>query len=223
MKIDFVAEAGASGALAILVNDGRGLAGEGGSHDAATGGALTKAMGASRFTGGANSSLVVAAPSGVTADSIVLVGAGEFTGRGAARDVSGELACVVELGARNLDIEAGTLPRPPGFADHRGQANAGGLGAAFDGGRLGLRERAAAAAFARKPQRHGEPDLEFPGTIVAGEAVGLVTCLERRRLRGPGFGRTALRSKAISSVPLVLHCPWPPASMRDAGRSSASL
>lgn len=77
MKIDFVAEAGAAGALALLVNDGRSLAGEGAQHDAATGGALTKAMGASRFTGGANSSLVVAAPSGVKADSIVLVGAGD--------------------------------------------------------------------------------------------------------------------------------------------------
>ena len=77
MKIEFVAEAGATGALAILVNDGRSLAGEGASHDAATGGALTKAMGASRFTGGANSSLVVAAPAGAQADSIVLVGAGE--------------------------------------------------------------------------------------------------------------------------------------------------
>jgi len=53
----------------------------------------------------------------------VLVGASELTGPGAARDVGGELACVVELPARDLDIDAGTLPVPPGFADRCGQAN----------------------------------------------------------------------------------------------------
>ncbi len=77
MNIDFVAEAASTGSLAILVHDGRVLAGTGSDHDAAAGGALTKAMGNSRFTGGASSSLVVAAPSGVNADTIVLVGAGD--------------------------------------------------------------------------------------------------------------------------------------------------
>jgi leucyl aminopeptidase len=77
MQIDFVADAHRSGALAILVHDGRVLAGAGGDHDAATSGGLTKAMGASRFTGGANSTTVVAAPSGLTADLVVLSGAGD--------------------------------------------------------------------------------------------------------------------------------------------------
>jgi leucyl aminopeptidase len=76
MQIAFVAEAGVSQTLAILVHEGRALAGAGGEHDTATSGALSRAMGTSRFTGAANSSLVVAAPSGVKADTVVLVGAG---------------------------------------------------------------------------------------------------------------------------------------------------
>jgi leucyl aminopeptidase len=77
MIIDFVAEAGAAGVHAILVHEGRTLAGSGGAQDAAAGGSLTKAMSNSRFTGGATSTLVVAAPAGVQADTILLVGAGE--------------------------------------------------------------------------------------------------------------------------------------------------
>ncbi|WP_425989680.1 leucyl aminopeptidase [Brevundimonas sp. TWP2-3-2] len=112
MKIDFVAEAGAAGVLAILVHDGRSLAGAGGDHDAAAGGALTRAMSASRFTGGANSSLIIAAPSGVKADTIVLVGAGEA---GKFDDLALETAAgaaynAVKLsGAETLTIDLGHL------------------------------------------------------------------------------------------------------------------
>ncbi|WP_426039310.1 leucyl aminopeptidase [Brevundimonas sp. DC300-4] len=112
MKIDFVAEAGAAGVLAILVHDGRSLAGAGGDHDAAADGSLTRAMSASRFTGGANSSLIIAAPSGVKADSIVLVGAGEA---GKFDDLALETAAgaayhAVKLsGAETLTIDLGHL------------------------------------------------------------------------------------------------------------------
>ena len=112
MKIDFVAEAGAAGVLAILVHDGRSLAGAGGDHDAAAGGSLTRAMSASRFTGGANSSLIIAAPTGVKADSIVLVGAGEA---GKFDDLALETAAgaaynAVKLsGAETLTIDLGHL------------------------------------------------------------------------------------------------------------------
>ena len=112
MKIDFVAEAGAAGVLAILVHDGRSLAGAGGDHDAAAGGSLTRAMSASRFTGGANSSLIIAAPTGVKADSIVLVGAGEA---GKLDDLALETAAgaaynAVKLsGAETLTIDLGHL------------------------------------------------------------------------------------------------------------------
>lgn len=112
MKIDFVAEAGAAGVLAILVHDGRSLAGAGGDHDAAAGGALTRAMSTSRFTGGANSSLIVAAPSGVKADSIVLVGAGE-AGKFdelALETAAGTAYNAVKLsGAETLTIDLGHL------------------------------------------------------------------------------------------------------------------
>src|SRR5690606_24136850 len=76
MKIEFVASPSAAEILAVLVHDGRALAGTGSALDAAASGALTKAMTNSRFNGGANSSLMVAAPAGVDANSVLLVGAG---------------------------------------------------------------------------------------------------------------------------------------------------
>jgi leucyl aminopeptidase len=77
MKIEFVASADAAEVLAVLVHDGRSFAGNGQAVDNATSGALTKAMTASRFTGGSNSTLIVAAPAGVSAGTIVLTGAGD--------------------------------------------------------------------------------------------------------------------------------------------------
>ena len=77
MKIEFVASASAAEVLAVLVNEGRAFAGMGSQLDTATSGALTKAMNSSRFTGGSNSTLIVAAPAGGDAGTIVLTGAGD--------------------------------------------------------------------------------------------------------------------------------------------------
>ncbi|WP_439477317.1 leucyl aminopeptidase [Brevundimonas sp.] len=77
MKIEFVASAGAAEVLAVLVHEGRVLSGRGPEVDTATSGALTKAMTASRFTGGTNNTLAVTAPAGVDAGTILLSGAGE--------------------------------------------------------------------------------------------------------------------------------------------------
>ena len=77
MKIEFVAQSGPAEILAVLVHEDRVLAGAGSDHDSATSGALTRAMGKSRFKGGAMSSHMVAAPVGVEADSVLLVGAGD--------------------------------------------------------------------------------------------------------------------------------------------------
>ncbi|MDY6925110.1 MAG: M17 family peptidase N-terminal domain-containing protein, partial [Pseudomonadota bacterium] len=77
MKIEFVASASGAEALAVLVHEGRAFHGAGAGLDTASSGALTKAMNHSRFTGGSNSTLVVAAPTGVDAGAIVLTGAGE--------------------------------------------------------------------------------------------------------------------------------------------------
>jgi leucyl aminopeptidase len=80
MKIEFVAAAGAAEVLAVLVHEERALAGAGAGLDQATGGALTKALSKSRMTGKAGQTLTVAAPSGVEADSVLLVGAGAADG-----------------------------------------------------------------------------------------------------------------------------------------------
>ena len=76
MKIEFVASPSAAQILAVLVHEGRTFAGKGAELDAATSGALAKAMGSSRFNGATNTTLNVAAPAGVDAGSILLVGAG---------------------------------------------------------------------------------------------------------------------------------------------------
>ena len=59
MKIEFVASASAAEVLAVLVHEGRSFHGNGADLDTAASGALTRAMNASRFTGGSNSTLVV--------------------------------------------------------------------------------------------------------------------------------------------------------------------
>ncbi len=76
MKIEFVASSGAAEILALLVHEGRALAGTGPTLDQAASGALAKAMKNSRFNGAANSSLNVAAPAGIDANAVLLVGAG---------------------------------------------------------------------------------------------------------------------------------------------------
>ena len=76
MKIEFVASPSAAEILAVLVHDGRALAGTGSALDVAASGALTKAMANSRFNGASNSHLTVAAPAGVDANAVLLVGAG---------------------------------------------------------------------------------------------------------------------------------------------------
>ena len=79
MKVEFVTASTGAEVLAVLVHADRKLSGAASAADAAAGGALTRAMGASRFTGGANSTLAVAAPAGVEAQTVLLVGAGAET------------------------------------------------------------------------------------------------------------------------------------------------
>ncbi|MFN7112636.1 MAG: leucyl aminopeptidase [Brevundimonas sp.] len=76
MKIEFVAAVDAAEILAVPVHDNRALSGSAPDLDAKTSGALTKAMSKSRFVGKAGQTLSIAAPSGVNADSVLLVGAG---------------------------------------------------------------------------------------------------------------------------------------------------
>jgi len=112
MKIEFVANAGAAEVVAVMVHDDRALAGTGVALDAAAGGALTRAMANSRFTGAANSSHVVSAPAGVDAHTVVLVGAGPAgeLDEQAIEQIAGAAYNAVKLsGAEVLTLDFGHL------------------------------------------------------------------------------------------------------------------
>jgi leucyl aminopeptidase len=79
MKIEFVAAEAAAGpkaVIAALASEGAPLSGAAALLDAATGGALERAIGGSRFTGAKGQTLDLVAPHGVDAARIVLVGSG---------------------------------------------------------------------------------------------------------------------------------------------------
>ena len=109
MKIEFVASKGAAEVLAVLVSEGRVFVGMGSQLDTATSGALTRAMSSSRFTGGSNSSLIVAAPAGVDAGTIVLTGAGDpakFDDLALEAAAGAAYHAVKMSGSRSLTIDA---------------------------------------------------------------------------------------------------------------------
>lgn len=76
MKIEFVAAVDAAEILAVPVFEDRTFSAAGTALDGKANGALTKAAGKGRFTGKAGQSLSIAAPAGVEADAVLLVGAG---------------------------------------------------------------------------------------------------------------------------------------------------
>ena len=80
MEIEFAPSGSAQGeplsAIATPVFDGLTLAGAGEAIDGAAGGALSRALAGSRFTGAKGQTLDVLAPSGMHASRVVLVGAG---------------------------------------------------------------------------------------------------------------------------------------------------
>ncbi|MEE2848443.1 MAG: leucyl aminopeptidase [Pseudomonadota bacterium] len=76
MKIEFVAAVDAAEILAVPVFEDRTFTAAGTALDGKANGALTKAAGTGRFTGKAGQSLSIAAPAGVEADAVLLVGAG---------------------------------------------------------------------------------------------------------------------------------------------------
>ena len=76
MKIEFVAAVDAAEILAVPIFEDRTFTAAGTALDGKANGALTKAAGKGRFTGKAGQSLSIAAPAGVEADVVLLVGAG---------------------------------------------------------------------------------------------------------------------------------------------------
>ena len=112
MKISFAAPGRPrSGALVVGAFDGAALDGPAAEADAAGGGALSRAVGASRFTGKPNQTLTLLAPPGLAASRILLLGlgeAGKFDARAAqaaggtaaaALAATGDKAATVALGA----------------------------------------------------------------------------------------------------------------------------
>lgn len=76
MKIEFVAAVDAAEILAVPVFEDRTFTAAGTALDGKANGALTKAAGKGRFIGKAGQSLSIAAPAGVEAHAVLLVGAG---------------------------------------------------------------------------------------------------------------------------------------------------
>ena len=112
MKIEFVAAVDAAEILAVPVFEDRTFTAAGTALDGKTNGALTKAAGKGRFTGKAGQSLSIAAPAGVEADTVLLVGAG---GKDKLDDLAVEAfggnayAAVKLSGAEVLTIDASDL------------------------------------------------------------------------------------------------------------------
>lgn len=107
MKIKF-ASAPAKGSIAVAAFDKAELSKAAKDADKATGGAISRAIGASRFKGSAGDTLVITAPSGIDGDRLVVFGVGkkkpdgnamEQAGAGLAKAVltSGETALAVDL------------------------------------------------------------------------------------------------------------------------------
>ncbi|OGN49051.1 MAG: leucyl aminopeptidase [Caulobacterales bacterium RIFOXYB1_FULL_67_16] len=112
MKIEFVAAVDVAEILAVPVHEDRTLAGSGADLDAKSGGALTRAMSKGRFVGKAGQTLSVAAPTGVNADAILLVGAGaaDKIDDLAVEAFGGNAYAAVKLsGAEVLTIDASNL------------------------------------------------------------------------------------------------------------------
>jgi len=112
MKIEFVAAVDAAEILAVPVFEDRAFTPAGVALDAKTSGALTKAAGKGRFTGKSGQSLSVAAPAGVNADTVLLVGAGAQDKQDdlAVEAFGGNAYAAVKLsGADTLTIDASDL------------------------------------------------------------------------------------------------------------------
>jgi len=99
---------GASGALAVIAFEGSLLSGDIGAVNAATGGAIERALAGSRFTGAAGQTLDLIAPQGLDVARLVLVGAGKhevFDGRAAELAAARAFQAVKTSGAETLVIQ----------------------------------------------------------------------------------------------------------------------
>ena len=103
----------ADSALAVLVFEGEAPQGAAAALDAATGGAIARALGGGRFKGAAGGTLELVAPAGVTCDRLVLVGAGPrdaLDGPGVERAAAAAWQAVKASGATALTLRFDLAP-----------------------------------------------------------------------------------------------------------------
>ena len=106
MKISFAASASGD-AIAAPVFADRALSDAAKALDSATSGAVTRAIEASRFKGGAGDLLEITAPAGVDATRIVLFGLGDkakLDGNGAEKAVAGVIKSILISGAKSVSV-----------------------------------------------------------------------------------------------------------------------
>lgn len=106
MQIEFSALELASGdALALLVEKDKGLEGLAAEADTKTGGALSRAMKASRFTGASGDKLEIVAPAGLEVSRVLLVGVGDGAEASAQDSVElGATICAALLGSGSASV-----------------------------------------------------------------------------------------------------------------------
>ncbi len=123
MKVSFTAPAlPPSGALVLTVAGGGALEGLAAEADAASSGALARAMAASRFDGEAKSTLEILAPAGLGVERVLLVGIGKILDGRLAEDIGGTVYTALAHSGSNSAV----LSWP-----HTETAPAAGLGAAL--------------------------------------------------------------------------------------------
>jgi leucyl aminopeptidase len=124
MQIAFAAPSTASeGTLVVGALEGGGLTASVASVDAATGGALTRAKAASRFTGKAGQVLEILAPSGIKASRVLLMGlGGKFGDRAAEALGASAVGRVSSSGEKQvtfaIDPPKGSRAKPGEIAAH---------------------------------------------------------------------------------------------------------
>lgn len=106
MQIEFSAlELASDDALTLLVEKDKGLEGLAAEADTKTGGALTRAMNASRFTGASGDKLEIVAPAGLEASRVLLVGIGDRADASAQDTVElGATICAALLGSGSASV-----------------------------------------------------------------------------------------------------------------------
>ncbi|WP_339745791.1 leucyl aminopeptidase [uncultured Maricaulis sp.] len=125
MKIEFVTAGSANGAIAVPVYDKLSLSAAAKSVDAATSGAIGRAIAASRFKGGAGEALEIIAPAGIDAGRIVVFGLGD---KAKLSESVLEKAAAAVVAKLLTGGETAVTLRLDGEADAEGAARAG-LGA----------------------------------------------------------------------------------------------